>query len=196
MALGLYHISYHSEVLPYEDEKTPLSFTGKKMLPIIKWEDGSYQNESLDLIKKIDTEDRLKFSRLDGEQEEMEALLKELGSSIHSLCMPYWIYTKEFSTESRVYFQTKKEVKKGPFKDLVKKREEFLNQLEVTLQKIEGELTPYYRSEELSILDLMLASHLWGMYIYPEFQFSPKLHHYLQDIKKKTSFDYHQDFWT
>jgi glutaredoxin 2 len=195
MALGLFNISYHSKVLPYEDEKTPIDLCQKKMLPIMTWEDGSSQNESLDIIKRLDSNNTLKWDLLTTEQKELEELLSELGSSIHSLCMPYWIYTKEFSSESRNYFQTKKEVKKGPFRDLVKNKDSYLTNLESTLSKIEKMLTPFYKSDSLTILDLMLASHLWGMYIYPEFQFNEKIHSYLQEIKKQTRFDYHQDLW-
>lgn len=195
MALGLLDLPYESKVLPYDDEKTPLDFTEKKMLPILKWEDGSYQNESLDIIKKLDQKNVLSFEVLTKHQNECENLLSELGSSIHCLCMPYWIYTKEFSEQSRVYFQTKKEVKKGPFTELVKNKDSYLDKLNITLKKVENSLAPFYKSEILTILDIMLASHLWGMYIYPEFQFSEKIHSYLQNLKTKTKFNYHQDLW-
>jgi len=108
--------------------------------------------------------------------------------------MPYWIWTKEFNPKSRYYFQTKKEKKRGPFRDLIKNKDEYLKNLEVTLNEVEALLNPYYL-DEFSIFDIMLASHLWGMYIFPEFQFSEKLHNYLQDVKNICSFEYHEDFW-
>ena len=48
---------------------------------------------------------------------------------------------------------------------------------------------------ELTLNDILIGSHLWGMYIFPEFQFSPKIHNYLQSIKLKCHFEYHSDYW-
>ena len=55
--------------------------------------------------------------------------------------------------------------------------------------------TPDDMTEEFTIWDLMLASHLWGMYIYPEFQFPNKIHDYLMKVKSLTRFNYHEDYW-
>ena len=123
-------------------------------------------------------------------------LINKIGGPVHSLCMPYWIWTPEFTEESRHYFKAKKEVKRGPFKNLIKNKEQFLKPLNETLSKeIEVNLNPFYKSSTLTIADLMIAAHLWGMYIFPEFQFSDKIHHYLQAVKAQTHFDYHKDFW-
>ena len=72
--------------------------------------------------------------------------------------MPYWIWTPEFNDKSRNYFQTKKEVKRGPFKELMKNKNQYLSTLEETLMVVETLLTPYYKSKELTIKDIMLAS--------------------------------------
>lgn len=196
MGLGLLRKDYESIVVPYDDEQTPINLTGKKMLPIMVNDLGQAMNESLDILRTLDTNNRLKWQLLDEKKEELENLLNEIGSPVHSLCMPYWIWTPEFNETSRQYFQNKKEQKRGPFKDLIKNKNTFIRQIEELLsEKIEPELMPYYKNEELSIMDIMLASHLWGLYIFPEFQFSPTIHQYLQEIKKECRFDYHRDFW-
>ena len=110
--------------------------------------------------------------------------------------MPYWIYTPEFDEKSRTYFQTKKEMKRGPFKELVHRSEEFIAELNPLLSEIEKKLTPYYISKSMGLYDILLAAHLWGLYVVPEFQFTEKVHHYLQKIKKDCRFNYHQDFWS
>lgn len=196
MALGLLKLSYKSEVIPYDDEKTPLNLTGVKMLPIANV-NGSVMNESLDIIKKCDEKNVLKMELLDHSEkrQELEDLLNAIGSDVHSLAMPYWIYTKEFNEQSRKYFQSKKELKRGPFNDLMKKAPEFISGLNKTLAGLESKLNPFYNSNELTIFDIMIASHLWGMYVVPEFQFSEKVHTYLQTVKEKTQFHYHEDFY-
>lgn len=195
LALGFLQISFESIVVPYDDEETPVKLTGKKMLPIMAFDDGTIMNESLDIIKKLDQNNLLKNQLMDLHQEEFNALLDRIGKPVHNLCMPYWIWTPEFNQNSRNYFQKKKEVKRGPFAKLIHQKEEFIAELDLILANLENELKPFYKNDEMTILDIALAAHLWGMYIFPEFQFSPKIHNYLQKVKRQCAFEYHGDFW-
>jgi glutaredoxin 2 len=166
------------------------------MLPILAHDQGA-MNESLDIIAFLDKENSLQVpSTIKREDFKLfEQLLNQIGEPVHSMAMPYWIYTPEFSPEARVYFQKKKEMKRGPFKDLVKNRRKFEEQLNPLLNEVEKKLCPFFESQHFSLKDILIASHLWGLYIVPEFQFSEKLHHYLQEVKTICHFDYHQDFW-
>lgn len=195
LALGFLQISFESIVVPYDDEETPVKLTGKKMLPIMAFDDGTIMNESLDIIKKLDPNNLLKNQLMNLHQEEFNALLERIGKPVHNLCMPYWIWTPEFNQNSRNYFQKKKEVKRGPFAKLIHQKEEFIAELDLILAGLENDLKPFYKNDELTILDIALAAHLWGMYIFPEFQFSPKIHNYLQKVKRQCAFEYHGDFW-
>lgn len=194
LGLGLLKQDYKTIVLPYDDEKTPVDLMGKKMLPIVKFENGDLSNESLDIIKRLDTDNIFKNEL--SSDEGIDEMLSRIGSDVHSLCMPYWIWTPEFNDSSRSYFQKKKEVKRGPFNKLIQNKEKFLSSLEETLKVIESKLSPYYESDSLTIKDIMIASHLWGMYVFPEFQFPPKVHEYLQTVGKQANFNYHEDFWS
>lgn len=190
--LGFLNIDYNSKVLPYHDEETPLSLSGHKMLPIFSTSDGQHINESLDIISTLDKDSKLSPHLL---SQSLDLMLSELGKPIHNLCMPYWVYTKEFDSESRSYFLHKKEKKRGPFPKLMQKKDQFLQELAPLLLSLEKELTPFYQSQEMTLADIMIASHLWGLYIFPEFQFSEKLHRYLQGIKDTCRFSYHEDLW-
>lgn len=194
MAAGLLKHTYESVILPYNDIDTPTDLTGVKMLPIAQIGSKTL-NESLDIIKELDTEGRFSIEKMSQEISDLDSLLSKIGSDVHSLAMPYWMWTPEFNSKSREYFQTKKEVKRGPFSKLVQKRSEFIQNLELTLQELEKSLTPYYKSSELGILDILIASHLWGMYIVPEFQFQPLMHQYLQSVALNCNFSYHEDYW-
>lgn len=195
MGFGFLSKPYVSVVLPYNDEQTPLKLTGKKMLPIMVNDEGKAQNESLDILKEADKDNLLKWELLTSHKEVIDPLLDKMGSPVHSLCMPYWIWTPEFDETSREYFQTKKEVKRGPFRDLVNNQKVFIEALAPIFASLKAELKPFYKSSELSILDIMIAAHLWGLYVVPEFQFDDHLHEYLQKVKALTHFNYHQDFW-
>jgi glutaredoxin 2 len=197
MVLGYLQIPYASKVLAYDDEEAPIRLSGKKMLPILQY-DQAVMNESLDIIAFLDKKNILDVPNLMNSSTFMQFndLLNLLGEPIHSLAMPYWIYTPEFTASAREYFQKKKEIKRGPFKELARNRKHYEIQLAPLLDTIESKLMPFYESKVLTLKDILLASHLWGLYILPEFQFSEIIHHYLQEIKGICHFDYHQDFWS
>jgi glutaredoxin 2 len=196
MAAGRLKISYKSVVLPYEDEKTPLQLTGKKMLPIMSF-NGKAINESLDIIEALDQNNELNIAAIKNNPNyvRFDDLLNKLGKNVHNLAMPYWIYTPEFNEISRAYFQKKKEEKRGPFRDLVNNKDRFKEDLSRDLAVLDQELRPFYQSSVFTVYDILLASHLWGLYVVPEFQFEEKIHLYLQKVKEYCHFEYHQDFW-
>ena len=106
MALGFLNIPYKSTVLSYDDESTPIELSGSKMLPILKKENNII-NESLDIILELDVQGKLKtsvFLNEKDEREKVENLLFQVGSIVHPLAMPYWIFTPEFNDNSRKYF--------------------------------------------------------------------------------------------
>ena len=195
MALGYLNKCYESVVLNYDDEVTPKNLTGVKMLPIFEFDDGSAINESLEIIKRHDRDDKLNTLQSIVNYENIEVLLNKIGADVHNLAMPYWIWTPEFNDDSRSYFQAKKEVKRGPFKNLVTNRQTFVEQLNQTLALLENDLSPFYKSNQMTLDDILIASHLWGMYIVPEFQFTAKVHSYLQSVAAACNFKYHKDFW-
>lgn len=190
LTLGLLSIPYQSIVLRNADEKTPIDLIGKKMVPIIQI-DGKIMPESLDIMKTLDQNNQLDWSLYD---QDFQDQLSRLSTNIHAQCMPHWIYTIEFNQKDREYFQKKKEAYKGPFQKLVQNRAQFEAKLNHDLALLENQINPFYKSRTLKATDLLLASHLWGMYHVPEFQFSPKLHQYLQNIKKLTNFNQYGDF--
>lgn len=196
MTLGLLKQPYTSVVVPYNDEETPVRLTGKKMLPIMSF-GGSPMNESLDIMDRLDQARKLKIKDIQNSEafNTFNNLLNKLGSNVHNLAMPYWIYTPEFSPEARDYFQKKKEAKRGPFKNLVHKRGAFETEILKDLEELEQNLVPFYKSQSFTLYDILLASHLWGLYVVPEFQFPPAIHNYLQEVKKICHFNYHEDFW-
>ena len=198
MTLGYLKISYKSIVLPYNDEKTPISLIGKKMLPILKFPDGTLLSESLDIISRLDQKNQLNTHTLLNNKDEIDSLneiLSQIASPTHSLVMPYWMYTPEFDPNSRKYFQSKKEEKKGPFRQLIQDKKRYENEISQLLETMAQELTPYFKGKTLGLKDILLASHLWGLYIVPEFQFPASIHHYLQSVSEQCHFSYHEDIW-
>ncbi len=195
MCLGYLNISYESIVLPYDDEKTLSQMGQKKMLPLLEFKDGSLLNESLDIMAKLDQQNTLSTQEALKDSSLMN-LIEQIGKVVHPLAMPYWVYSYEFSESARNYFVNKKEKSKGPFSKLFKRRENLKKEaLELINRDIAPYLSNFYQSSQITLPDLLLASHLWGLYMVPEFQFPAKVHLYLQQVKELCRFDYHEDFW-
>lgn len=196
MTLGYLGLEYQSVVLSYDDEKTPMELAGKKMLPIMTI-GKKVMNESLDIMAELDQENVLRVQNLrTGEGfKKFETLLTEIGGPVHSLAMPFWIWSPEFKESARNYFRAKKEAKRGPFQELVKNQTRFVNEIQPILKKLENDLTPFYQSETFSVKDILLAAHLWGLYSVPEFRFTEKIHSYLQSVKSTCQFNYQQPLW-
>jgi glutaredoxin 2 len=194
LTAGLLKVPYKSVVVAYDDVETPTNLIGKKMLPIMDIE-GKITPESLDIMLALDEKNILQLSEMRKSENfiELEKLLPKISNLVHPLVFPYWIYTPEFSLSARDYFQKQKEAKRGPFKDLVKNRSIFEKDIKEILFSLE--LRPFYKNEKFSAMDILLASHLWGLYVVPEFQFPDKIHHYLQSVKEICAFNYHEDFW-
>lgn len=197
MALGYLDILYESKVLTYDDEQTPMVLCNKKMLPILEFSQGDEMNESLDIIARLDKDNALQMQLLKdpGMKAFMDNFMEQLAEPINKLCMPYWVWSPEFDEKSRNYYMEQKIKETGPFYQLIQNKGEFLAVLPALLNEIEHQMEPFYKSQVFTIFDIMIASHLWGLYIFPEFQFSPILHRYLQVVKKLCKFNYHEDFW-
>jgi len=194
LACDFLSIKYESIVLTYDDEKTPISLSGKKMLPILL--DGKNAiNESLEIIKFLDSEDSLNQKFYLTNKPYVDKVLEKIGFDIHSLAMPYWVYTPEFDEESRMYFKNKKEVKRGAFNHLVLNRETYIKSLISTLEEVDINIDGFFLSRKFSILDILLYSHLVAGYVVPGMNFTQKISEYMQRVENDTGFQYHSDFW-
>jgi glutaredoxin 2 len=78
----------------------------------------------------------------------------------------------------------------------VKKAPQFVEELKPLLKSLQDKIHPYFESDRIRILDIMIAAHLWGLYVVPEFQFPEEIHRYLQRVKQDCRFNYHQDYWS
>ena len=193
MALNYLNIPFESRVLSYDNEVLPIQLTGQKMLPIVDFSDREVMNESIDIIKVADKNGILFENINESLISEMSDLISSVGSYLHPLAMPAWLNTLEFVGPSRDYFRLKKEKKRGPFVELVKNEGRFKKEL---IKFLEGMTIPgeFIKGSKLSILDIMLASHLYGVYVLNDFSVPSNIHLYLQRVREICQFNYHEDY--
>jgi glutaredoxin 2 len=160
------------------------------MLPIMDI-DGTAMNESLDIIRALDSGNKL----ANEDYGDFDLVLDKLAPDIYNLAMPFWIWSPEFTPSAQRYFLKKKEIKRGPFSELIKRRNHFEANLTRTLQELEVHLNPFFNSSRLTVKDIALAAQVWGLFSVPEFRFSQKWHDYLMEVKGQCRFNYTEFHW-
>lgn len=193
LTFGALKIPYESKIIPNADEKTLLKLSGKKMVPIITGghlnPQQSFLDESLDIMRHLDKDNLLGTEHIlknTAHFQETELVLNRLGGDVFPLGKIFWPYMMEFKEEDRNYFIQKKN-KSRPYQDIIACKQKHEEALLSSLQELENYFHP---PETLSYRDILIAAHLWAIYLVPEFRPPEKVHYYLQDIKKKTEFDF------
>ena len=138
MIFGFKNHSLKIMTLLNDDEKTPVSMVGQKMVPVLEVAPNQFMSESLDIIRYIDEKDT---PRISWEQNpSCQEWLSQTSSYLYPLTMPRWVKSSlgEFSTESaRKYFQNKKELYIGSFKAAENNSSKLIKECETHLQELE-----------------------------------------------------------
>ncbi len=146
MVFGYKKIDVDIRYLLNDDEDTPISMVGKKMVPILQKEDGSYMSESLDIVQYIDQ----KYGRAilaDQVNADIEQWIEKVNPFSYKLVMPRWAVSQleEFATASaRLYFLRKKEAYIGDFSKHLDNSESLMEQA----YKLFEEIEPFIQSSE------------------------------------------------
>lgn len=140
MAAGLLGADVEEVVLANDDEATPIGMIGAKQVPILQKEDGSFMGESLDVVRYLDREGRLK----DETRPEIQAWFDKVGGYNTKLVHPrvVKIGLPEFETPEAVkYFTDKKEKNIGSFATNLDKTGQYVQRLHEDLAELETLMT-------------------------------------------------------
>lgn len=138
MIFGLKGIPVTLNIILNDDVDTPTAMVGKKMVPILEKEDGSFMPESMDIVHWID--------RLDGQplisqrhNKELTQWLDDNHLLINQLVMPRipQLPFAELATESaKAYYINAKQNILGDFKELIAQTDTYLEQLNKALAQL------------------------------------------------------------
>ena len=140
MAAGLFGADVEEVVLANDDEATPIGMIGAKQVPILQKEDGSFMGESLDVVRYLTREGRLK----DETRPEIQSWLDKVGEYNLKLVQPRVIKLRlpEFETPEAVkYFTDKKEKSIGSFAANLEKTGQYVQRLNGDLAELETLMT-------------------------------------------------------
>lgn len=189
MIFPIKHCPVELRVLLNDDEATPIKMIGKKMLPILEYEQGKYMPESMDIVRYIDA--------LDGHPQisraalpYVQAWLKRYNPVISDLLIPRYpqLPLGEFASESaRAYFTAKKEASHGSFTALLARSTELRREVQLGLDELEKEWDAIHqaRQAELHEDDIHLFAALNGLSVL-DLKLPKQLAHYLETLREKS----------
>ena len=146
MIFGLKNIPFELQILLNDDIETPTAMIGKKMVPILQKDDGSYMAESMDIVHYVDQLDN-KPVVSGAVNDAIRNWLEGTSHTINLLTMPRTPHLPlaEFATEgARAFYTRAKTEWVGDFQTLIDNTGECL----ITINQALNELEPYIQSPD------------------------------------------------
>jgi len=187
MAAGLFGADVEEVVMANDDEATPIGMIGAKQVPILQKEDGSFMGESLDIVRYLDREGRLKNEI----RPEIQAWLDKVGSYNNKLVQPRTVKIglPEFSTAEAVkYFTDKKEKNIGSFSANLNKTAQYLDRIHEDLNDLDGlmhEISDGINGE-IGMEDILVFPILRNLTVVRGIEWPQKVMGYLMTMSEKS----------
>lgn len=189
MIFGLKNIPVEIKVLLNDDEKTPISMVGKKMVPVLQKEDGGFMPESMDIVHYIDKSDGKPL--LTGPlNASVAAWLRQVSEYTGRLLLPRFATAplEEFSTpEARKYFADKKQAASGSFQEHLQHSEGLVKKISQDLRALDKLIVePNAVNGELSEDDINLWPLLRSLSIVQGIDWPSRVQAYRDNMAKQT----------
>jgi glutaredoxin 2 len=205
MIFGIKNVPFELIALQNDDEETPTKMIGKKMVPILQKDDGTYMPESMDIVAYVDSNFGDSKAVGQGGNAAIAKWLDDARSVVYKLAMPRWVNSSfdEFRSQSaKDYFTTKKEASLGAsFKELFANSKEYIataNELLLQLDKIllpSGKLIDFGKTEfvngALSEDDIHLFATLRSFSIVEGLEFPSKVKKYVANLSSVSKVPLH-----
>lgn len=197
MIFGLKNIAFELKILANDDEQTPISMIGKKMLPILHKDDGCYLPESLDIVNYIDKHYGNAPILTGATSQAIADILNEIQTVDYILVYPRLVQLKlpEFATQSaRDYFENRKQARSGPFAECLAKTAQISQHVEAILAK----LVPLIKSHdachgEISMDDICLFPILRNLTCVKGLHFPESVKAYVESMAKHSQINLYFD---
>lgn len=180
-----------------DDEASPISMIGQKMLPILQKDNGDFMSESLDIIAYVDNLDQKPIVKKQDPDPWLHQWLQEMRRYHYALAMPRWIHLglEEFATEgARAYFTHKKEKMVGPFATCLQRTPQLLEMARTHFLELEKKMkgsSSFYHGDSITLDDFHLFASLRCLTMVKEFHFPSVVESYLHRISKLSKIPLH-----
>lgn len=190
MIFGLKDIPVTTHIIMEGDAETPTKMIGKKMVPILQKEDGSYMGESMDIVHYVD---QLKGATvfIGKSNEAVTAWIKHAWSYALNLIIPR--FTKgpfaELATEhARASYLAREQKAFGDLDEKLANSAQWISQINADLAKLDAIIqSPEAVNGQLSEDDIHLFSTLRSLSIVKGIQWPAKVKTYMESLSAKTN---------
>lgn len=188
MIFGLKSIPFELAVIMEGDVETPTRMVGRKVVPILQKEDGSFMPESMDIVHYVDS---LK-SPLVADQpinESIEAWCKVASGIVSKLVVPRFTEGEfaELATQpARQAFRQREEKAFGDLNALLAETPTLINDVEQKLVELETLLPT---DKTISTTDFILFPILRSLTIVKGIQYGPRVSEYLHRVAAAAQID-------
>ncbi len=195
MIFGLKKVPVQLICFSNDDEKTPISMIGAKMVPILEKGKKDFMPESLDIISYIDKMNNKTLVSWKTNRK-LSNWMDKNSTLCYELAMPRWVKAPldEFKTQkARSYFQKKKEEYIGPFKDCLNNTKELLEEITEELKVLESmfDKKQKFFSNSLSVNDFHLFAFLRSLSIVKGLSFPEKIKYYSKTMSQQSRVPLH-----
>ncbi|GAB1438910.1 glutaredoxin 2 [Providencia sp.] len=187
MIFGLKKLAVEQIVLLDDDSETPTRMIGRKMLPILQKDDGSYLPESLDIVHYVDQLSEPKYAS--GQiSPEIDHWFKAVSSVVYKLVTPRFTETDfpEISTEeARKAYIARASKSYGSLEELKKETHTLLIELEPQMSLLDEWLEA--RAEMFCLDDFIIFPTLRSLSIVANLSFSTNIRNYMERVAKASN---------
>jgi len=184
MIFGLKNIPVELGIIMEGDSETPVSMVGRKVVPILYKEDGTYMPESMDIVHYIDSQSGTVKLQQNCDKD-IESWCREVTRIVYNLAIPRFTRAdfKELSTPGAREAYTQREIKAfGNLDELISDTPVYVKQVLSELVKIQSYLT---EKNDVTLTDFYLFPLLNSLTIVKGFPYPEYLTNYLQTIAEK-----------
>lgn len=185
MIFALKQLPFELIMLLNDDEATPVSMVGKKVVPILQKDDGTFMPESMDIVHYVDKLDNTPI--LTGPTTpQISVWLKTIAGYINRLLMPRYAQADlaEFATAAaRQYYIHKKEAVVGSFDVCLVESPDLIETVNTDLQALDKLIVAQEACNGLlSVDDIHLFAVLRGLSIVKGIKYPPRVEAYRQNM--------------
>lgn len=187
MIFGFKKIDVEQIFLMDNDNETPTKMIGRKMLPILQKDDGSYLPESLDIVRYVDglVEPKIAENPI---SPEIEKWYNAVSDTIYQLVIPRFTQANfpEINTsEARAAYVAREERVFGDLSLLLKETHTLIVELEPHMDALDVWLEQ--RKDTINIDDFIIFPVLRSLSIVNDLPFSTTILKYMERVAKTTS---------
>lgn len=184
MIAGLKNLPIEYRVIMEGDEETAVKLVGKKVVPILQKDDGTYLTESMDIVKYLDSLSEPYFAR--GKiNTKIEQWLTENSKTIFKLIVPRFTKGdfKEIATpEARQAFIERETKAFGNLNELLQDSEKYIESMNQALIELEKLIA----RPSIDITDFHLFPWLRSLTIVKGLKFGKNTEIYIQNMARYT----------